>query len=142
MEDKVYVSTLSGCTLLKIQGNKISEVWRNKNIRNHFNSTILVDGYLYGFDMSQLKCLDLNTGKEKWATKDYGKGSLMAADGKLIILSDKGKLVIAETSAIGIKPLAQAQILTGKCWTVPVLANGRIFARNAAGDLVCIDVKG
>ena len=142
MEDKVYVSTLAGCALLKIQGDNISEVWRNKNIKNHFNSTILVDGYLYGFDMSQLKCLDFNTGKEKWATEDYGKGSLMAADGKLIILSEKGKLVIAETSATGIKPLAQAQILTGKCWTVPVLANGRIFARNAAGDLVCIDVKG
>jgi outer membrane protein assembly factor BamB len=65
----------------------------------------------------------------------------MAADGKVIILSEKGKLVIAEASATGIKALAQAQILTGKCWTVPVLANGRIYARNAAGDLVCIDVR-
>jgi outer membrane protein assembly factor BamB len=141
MGDKVYVSTLAGCALLQIQGDKVSEIWRNKNIKNHFNSTILVDGYFYGFDMSQLKCLDFNTGQEKWATADYGKGSLMAADGKLIILSEKGKLVIAEVSATGIKPLAQAQILTGKCWTVPVLANGRIYARNAAGDLVCIDVR-
>jgi hypothetical protein len=32
--------------------------------------------------------------------------------------------------------------LTGKCWTVPVLANGRIYARNAAGQLVCVDVGG
>ncbi len=110
-------------------------------MKNHFNSTILLDGYFYGFDMSQLKCLDFNTGEEKWATEDYNKGSLMVADGKLIILSERGKLVIAEVSEKLIKPLAQAQILTGKCWTVPVLANGRIYARNAVGDMVCVDVK-
>ena len=141
MDDKVYISTLAGCALLKIEVDKVSKVWRNKNIKNHFNSSILVDGFFYGFDMSQLKCLDFNTGEEKWATEDYGKGSLMAADGKLIILSEKGKLVIAEASSKEIKPLAQAQILTGKCWTVPVLANGRIYARNAAGDMVCLDVR-
>ena len=142
MGDKVYVSTLAGCALLKVKGDKVSKVWRNENMKNHFNSTILIDGYLYGFDMSRLKCLDFNTGEVKWATKDYGKGSLMAADGKLIILSEKGKLVIAEASEKLINPLAQAQILQGKCWTVPVLANGRIYARNAAGDLVCVDVAG
>ena len=65
----------------------------------------------------------------------------MVAGGKLIILSDKGKLAIAEASADGYKESASAQILTGKCWTVPVLANGRIYARNAAGTLVCLDVS-
>ena len=68
-------------------------------------------------------------------------GSLMLADGKLIILSERGRLVIAEASPDGFKELASAQILTGKCWTVPVLANGRIYARNADGQLVCVDVR-
>jgi outer membrane protein assembly factor BamB len=71
-----------------------------------------------------------------------GTGSLMIADGKLIILGEKGTLVIAEASPEGFKELASAKILTGKCWTVPVLANGRIYARNAAGQLVCLDVSG
>ncbi len=65
-----------------------------------------------------------------------------AADGKLIVLGEKGKLVIAEATPDGYKELASAQILEGKCWTVPVLANGRIYARNAAGDLVCVNVGG
>jgi outer membrane protein assembly factor BamB len=71
-----------------------------------------------------------------------GTGSLMIADGKLVILGEKGKLVIAAASPEGFKELASAEILTGKCWTVPVLANGRIYARNAAGQLVCVDVSG
>ena len=36
----------------------------------------------------------------------------------------------------GFKPTARAKVLEGKCWTVPVLANGRIYCRNAAGDLL------
>jgi hypothetical protein len=29
----------------------------------------------------------------------------------------------------------------GKCWIAPVLANGRTYCRNAAGSLVCLDVR-
>jgi outer membrane protein assembly factor BamB len=71
-----------------------------------------------------------------------GTGSLMLANGKLIILSEDGKLVIAEASPDKFKEISSSRILTGKCWTVPVLANGRIYARNADGRLVCVDVSG
>jgi outer membrane protein assembly factor BamB len=38
--------------------------------------------------------------------------------------------------------LARAQIMSGNCWTTPVLSNGRIYCRNGKGDLVCVDVSG
>jgi len=59
----------------------------------------------------------------------------------LIILSEKGELVIAQATPKEFKVLRRSQILTGKCWTVPVLCNGKIYARNADGKLVCVDVK-
>jgi outer membrane protein assembly factor BamB len=62
------------------------------------------------------------------------------AGGRLIALSDKGRLMIAPASPTGYTELAAAQIVEGKCWTVPVLVNGRIYVRNADGELVCIDV--
>ena len=65
----------------------------------------------------------------------------MIADGKLIILSERGKLVIAEASPERFEELTSSQLLKGKCWTVPVLANGRIYARNADGQLVCVSVN-
>ena len=142
--DKVFVSSgyNTGCGVFEIDNGKAKQVWRNKNIRNHFNSCVLQGGYVYGFDEKMLKCLDFNTGQEKWAKNGLGKGSLMAADDKLIILSEKGKLVIAEVSPSAFKEISSAQILTGKCWTMPVLSNGIIYARNAVGDLVCVDVAG
>ena len=41
-----------------------------------------------------------------------------------------------------LEALARAQVLGKKCWTAPVLANGRVFIRNTPGDLVCLDVSG
>ncbi len=65
----------------------------------------------------------------------------MVADGKLIVLSERGELLVAPVSATAFKPTARAKVLSGKCWTVPVLANGRIYCRNSAGNVVCVDVK-
>ncbi len=135
-----------GCALFKIGPGKLTEIWRNKNMCNHVSSCVLWKGHIYGFNGQQgsggkLTCLNYQTGEVKWSQKGMGTGSLMLADGKLIMLSNRGKLVTAPASPEGFKELSSAQILTGKCWTVPVLANGRIYARNAVGDLVCVDVS-
>lgn len=124
-------------------------IWENTSLRNHINSSVLVGGFLYGVDGNVntlgdgvLKCLDFATGAEKWSYKDLGGGALMAADGKIIMLNDRGELAVGEASPEGFHPISRAQVLDAKCWTVPTLANGRIYCRNARGDLVCLDVAG
>jgi outer membrane protein assembly factor BamB len=146
--DRLFVSSgyNKGCALYKVGKNNVTEIWHNKNMRNQVNSCVLWQGYLYGFDgqvggSGKLACVNFQTGQAEWSQGGLGTGSLMLADGKLIILGESGKLVIAEASPQGFKELASVQILTGKCWTVPVLANGKIYARNAAGRLVCLDVS-
>ena len=140
--DYVFVSSGydRGCGLVKLEGNTPKPLWENKKMRSQLSGPVLIDGYLYGIDENQLVCMDFMTGETKWTERDIGKGSLMVADGKLIVLSDKGTLYFAEPSPQGFKPISSAQILKGKCWTMPVLANGRIYTRNVEGGLVCIDV--
>jgi len=147
--DKVFISSgwNRGGGLFKISGSECTKIWENKLMCNQNNSSVLWEGYLYGFSGNQggrgiLRCLDFNTGQMKWEAKGMGTGSLMMADGKLIILSEDGELVIAEASPKGFKALKRSRILNGTCWTVPVLSGGRIYARCAEGDLVCVDVKG
>ena len=111
-------------------------------MRNHFNSCVLWQGHLYGVDEKELRCVVFDTGEVKWSEKSVGKGSLMMADGKLIVLSEKGELMVAEASPAAFKPISRAQVLGGKCWSTPVLANGKIYCRNAAGDVVGVDVSG
>lgn len=135
-----------GCTTLKLAEGKAPEkVWESKVLKNQFNSSILADGYLYGIDGDQnsrcaLKCVSLKDGTEAWAEKSIGFGSLMAADGKLILLTAKGELVIVKIDSSKYEELSRAQILSGKCWSAPVLANGRLYCRNSEGHVVCLDM--
>ena len=85
--------------------------------------------------------MEFATGSIKWNEEKLGAGALMAADGKLIVLSDKGELIIADASPAAFKPTSRAQVTGGKNWTVPVLSNSKIYCRNAKGDLVCLDAK-
>ena len=142
-ENKLFVSSGNGvgCALFDISTPSPRELWRNKNIKNMMNSSVLWQGLLFGFSDTHLSCITWETGEEKWMTRDVRKGSLILADAQLILLSETGKLVVAEATDRGYQPLAQAQILNGRCWTVPVLSNGRLYVRNAAGDMVCLDVR-
>jgi outer membrane protein assembly factor BamB len=149
IDDQVFISSgyNKGCALLKMGDASVKEIWRNKNMRNQLNSCVLLDGFLYGIDgdttgtTTTLRCIDTKTGEVRWTEKGLGCGGLMAADGKLIVLSEQGELLIAPVSAKEFKPTARAKVVEGKCWTVPVLANGRIYCRSAAGDVVCLDVR-
>jgi hypothetical protein len=141
--DKIFISSGygQGCALIKMAGDDVNELWRNKKMRNHMDTCVLIDGYLYGFDEKTLKCINFETSEEVWSNKDFGKGCLMAADDKLIILSQGGDLLIAEASQEEFKHLSSSTILSKTCWSVPVLANGLLYARDSKGTVVCIDLR-
>jgi outer membrane protein assembly factor BamB len=129
---------------MKVGKEGLTEIWRNKNMSNQCNSSVLYEGHLYGFSgdvggKGKLRCLDLETGEIKWTKDKLGTGSLLIADKKLIVLSEDGHLVIAEAKPDAYQELQRARILKGLCWTVPVLCKGKIYARCAEGDLVCVD---
>jgi outer membrane protein assembly factor BamB len=142
--DKVFISSgyNHGGALLKLTGQSPAKVWENKNMRNHFDSCVVWQGHLYGPDDNGLRCLAFDTGELKWTCGEFGKGSLMVADGKLVGLSEKGELMIIDPTPAAFKPIARARVLSGKCWTTPLLCNGHIYCRNAVGNVVCLDVSG
>lgn len=130
-----------GCALGRFSLKGFEEVWRNKNMRNHVNSCVLLNGFLYGYDDSELKCLDWKTGEVKWANRAYGKGALLYSDGRLILYGQGGKLGVAEASPEAFKELSSFQALQGQnTWANPVLANGRLYVRNI-DTLAALDVK-
>lgn len=135
-----------GCALLEVGAAKGARLeWQNQALRSHFSSAVLLDGHLYGIDgnagKGDLVCLEFKTGAEKWR-KSTGFGSLVVADGKLIVLTENGGLLIADASPADYRELAAAKGVLGKtCWTMPVLCDGRLYCRNEKGDLVCLDLR-
>ena len=108
-------------------------------MKNHFGTSILYEGHLYGFDNSILKCLDAASGEEQWKTRGYAKGTLIIADGHLIVLGEGGELGLIEATPTAFIENTKVQILNGRCWTVPSIAEGRIYIRNES-EMVSLDV--
>jgi outer membrane protein assembly factor BamB len=144
----LFISTgyNKGCTLIKLTSSQPEKIWESKVLKNQFNSSVLIGDHLYGIDGDQnsrcsLKCVKFADGKVAWEEKSIGFGSLMAADGRLIILTEKGELVIAGINPEKFDEQTRAQVLSGRCWSAPVLANGRLFVRNAPGKVLCLEAK-
>ncbi len=135
-----------GAALLQIDQNPPRVLWSHKELSNQMNSSVLMGDHLYGFDGDengevQLRCVDFETGDVRWSHSGLGAGSLMAADNHLILLSSTGELLIAPANPDSFKPSTQVKVMDGKCWTVPVLCHSKLFCRNAAGDLLCLDLR-
>ena len=108
-------------------------------MRNKMSGCVLIDRNIYGFDEDTLKCIGVD-GEEKWKVRDVENGSLMAADGKLIVVSAAGELIVAEATPEEFRELSREEVLEGGVfWTPPVLVDGRIYVRNSLGELVCRD---
>lgn len=146
--ERVLISSSSGSVMLGIgpDGTTPHEVWKQPDMRWYFNPGVLIGEHIYSIHgtthrPTELICVEAETGKIVWTESGFGSGALMAA-GNTGILFDEGTLTLFEASPEGFQPLLEQQVLEGKCWTVPVLANGRIYCRNAAGDLACLSLNG
>jgi outer membrane protein assembly factor BamB len=135
--DYVFISTGydKGCVLLEITKSgeasfEAQPVYEHNQMRNHFSTSVRYKDALYGFDESTLICMDFRTGKTLWEHKGLKKGSLLIADGHLIILGESGEVVLAEATPEAYRQIGSFQFSRNKCWTVPVLAQGRLYLRD------------
>src|SRR5262249_32158424 len=144
---RILISSFShGCALLTLDHAKPEALYDSTVLHNHLSPGIRSGDYLYAFNAevktdTDFRCVHLPTGQMKWTRKDPRFGSLIQAGHQLILLSDKGELLIAEPSPEDLKILARAKVLSGTCWTPPALANGLLYVRNAKGELCCLDVR-
>lgn len=131
----------AGAVRVSNAGGKFSatELWRKKgnDLANHWSTPVYKDGYLYGmfqfkeYGSGPVKCVDIRTGEEKWSKAGFGPGNvILTADSQLVILSDAGQVVLADANPAAYKETARFQAITGKCWSTPALANGRLYVRS------------
>lgn len=147
--DLVFISSGDdGGELLRVTAKSAERVWKNKNLSTFTGTAVLIDGHLYGHETGgykaanqELRCVDLRTGEVKWGEKGFGQGSVIAAGDRLVVLGEKGELSIVRASPAKFELLARTQAIGGKCWTSPALAAGRLYIRNAKGELVCLDLR-
>jgi outer membrane protein assembly factor BamB len=158
----VFISSgySKGSALVKIASEKDGKfsarrVWETNELCSHFASPVRHGDYLYGLDENRdLTCLDLRTGALRWRwskpeeslpsgrnTKGYTKGSLLCVGDLLLVLGQTGELALVEANPDKYveRALARPFPRHTKCWTVPVLAGGRLYLRDQR-RILCLDV--
>jgi outer membrane protein assembly factor BamB len=126
----------TGAALLQLRpsGNGVTaeEVYFTREMRNHHASSVLVGDYLYGFSSAILTAMRFHTGEVAWQDRSVGKGSLVFADDRLYLFSERGTVGLAEASPAGYREHGRFQLQTGSLptWAHPVVSNGKLFVRD------------
>ncbi|HSR69370.1 MAG TPA: PQQ-binding-like beta-propeller repeat protein [Acidobacteriota bacterium] len=144
--DRVFLSAAhrGGARMLRLrlQGDvfQAETVWHSRVMKNHFSSCVYYQGYIYGSDRSTLKCIDPQDGSEKWSTRGFGEGSLVAAEGRLYILGTYGKLALAEATLEAYREISSFQAVNGKTYTPPALSGARLYLRSTS-ELTSLNIR-
>lgn len=147
VSDEIFVSASygTGAAMLRFKESGPETLWSGDDIlSNHYATSVYHDGFLFGYDGRQengpnLRCVDAKTGKVRWSKDHFGAGTLMLAGDKLLVLTEKGELLLAPASPDGFAPVSRAQILGFSSRAYPALADGLYYARDKE-KLVCVDL--
>lgn len=133
-----------GCRMIRVtragEDWQSELVWENLNLKCKFSSPVLHDGSLYGLDEGILVCLDPQTGERRWKKGRYGNGQLLLINDQLLIISERGAVVLVAADPESFREMTQFPALDyPKVWNPHALARGVVYVRNheemAAYDL-------
>lgn len=170
--DEIFISAAYdvGAALLKVKpdGKGYDVAWREElAMQNHWSTCIEHQGYLYGFSGrhepgSTFRCIEMETGKLRWATEDvnaneeadlkaglgqtaphyYGRGSAILAEGKFIVLGERGLLALVELNPDKFVEISRIKFpqMTYPSWAAPILSRQRLYLR-CESQMMCLDLK-
>ncbi|SFI05655.1 outer membrane protein assembly factor BamB family protein [Planctomicrobium piriforme] len=133
-------------------------IWKGeKPVATQYCTPIPIDGFLYlinGRDdvpPADFECIELaalrsrvregdqpspggaapiTTSPQKWIEHNFGYGTLILADGRLLAQKTDGELLLINPNPEALKVVSRCQSLRGVTRALPALSNGRYFLRN------------
>jgi outer membrane protein assembly factor BamB len=136
-----------GAVCRKIGKASAEPVWANdETMSSQFSTSVPHEGFLYGVDGRQdipparLRCFDPKTGKVQWSEENFPVANLIAADGKLVIVTDNGNLILGAASPRSYRELGRTKLAGDETRALPALANGLLYARDRK-TLKCVDLR-
>lgn len=140
-ENHLWVSSqfdTGGGRLLEIQpaagGLAVKELWFASRLRASHWPLHCRGDFLYGSiggnGSSTIAAVRWKTGEIAWQESGFHKAQSLWADGKLLFLTEDGRLVLARVAPQQFTFLAAAKVATPHAWTVPTLVGTTLFVRD------------
>ena len=147
-DDFVFASSAygTGGGLVKVgrsaDGQDATEIYFEKKLACHHGGIVKVGDYMYSCGDGPLTCVNFKSGNIEWQSRSVGKGSLVAADGMLYVLSEGHRAALVEATPEEYREHGQFRITPhGRpSWAHPVVAGGVLFIRDQH-TLTAYDIK-
>jgi len=112
-------------------------------LASQYCTPLAIGPHVYGIDgrddvpPATLTCVEAATGRVLWTERNFGYGTLLCADGKLLAVKTDGELVLMRARPDGMTALARHRPLPGTLRALPALAAGRLYVRDES-TLACL----
>ena len=145
-DDQLLVQSENGVRLVKLTMESgqwtPTQRWESKSLKLTLNDYVVYDGCIYGFDDNVFCCVDLETGKRHWKAGRYGSGQVLLLPDQplLVVTTESGEAVLISPNSEKLAELGRFQAVEGKTWNHPVIAEGKLFVRNAE-EMACYELS-
>lgn len=119
---------------------------RKKWLATHWATPVVAGDYLYGSSgrnaaSADLRCLNWRTGEVTWTQRGFGRCSVSAVDGYLVVVGEEGRVVLVEQNAVEFRLVTEYEPERGDgqpkselrfeppCWSAPVISHGLMWVR-------------
>ena len=112
-------------------------------LKPYFNDFVYHKGHLYGFDDSIFTSVDAESGERNWKRGRYGFGQVLLLPEMelLLVISEDGEVILLNADPSKHTEIASFQAIEGVTWNHPVIADGKLFVRNAS-EAACFALPG
>jgi RNA polymerase sigma factor (sigma-70 family) len=118
------------------RGIRAKEVWKSQaDLKLYYSSPVVAGERVFGMSTRQggcFFCLDANSGKTLWVSEGSqgGYASIVSLGSVLLVLKDRGRLLVLKPSAAAFEPIAEYQVSDRPTTAHPVFLRERILIKD------------
>ena len=144
--DRVFISseTGKGCAMLRVQRRgeafEAVELWANNNLCTRYSNPIRMGNAIYGLSSGYLVCLDIETGKRYWRSRQcYKNGQVIGVAGTVLVQTEDGEIVSVTADPRKLTVQGRFKVFDERAWNTPALAGRWLYLRNEA-EMACYEL--
>ncbi|WP_419194386.1 PQQ-binding-like beta-propeller repeat protein [Novipirellula herctigrandis] len=145
-EENTDGRSMGAVAALRISGTgnetKVEEVWKRKELIVGYSEPVVIGDRLYVVDdRCKMWIFDKMTGEpiveQKGFVSSRQRSALLAADGKIYVLSENGPWAIVEPTEDGFDVISKGRIRDTQFAASPIVADGRLYFQSTSA-LYCV----
>ena len=128
-----------GSRLFRVGPAGLEELWESRRLKSKYAPIFYHRNTIFGLDDGILVAIDPATGERRWKRGRYGHGQMILAGEDLLVLTEKGDVVLVEASPEEHRELARLPALSDKTWNPPAISGRYLLVRNHH-EAVCYEL--